>query len=57
MVTDREGKETKEPLNPAAPTGMEIGSRQENETGVSGRSPGMGLGDGAGLGVLFVATG
>jgi hypothetical protein len=36
---------------------LKIGSRQENETGLSGRSPGMGLGDALGLGLLFAAVG
>jgi hypothetical protein len=45
MATDREGKEMKAFLTARGSSELKIGSRQENETGLSGRSPVMGLVD------------
>src|ERR1700694_4960918 len=59
MVTDVEENAMKAFLVVVVPTGMEIGSRQENESRLRGRSPGMGLGEATatGLAELFAAAG
>src|ERR1700716_3390025 len=53
MVTEREGKEMKAFLTALGSSELKIGSRQENETELSGRAPGIGLWDALGLGVVF----